>query len=216
MTLAAWFTIVAVCTAGAMSPGPSLAVVIRNTLRGDRTLGVITGLSHALGIVIYAFVTAIGVGVLITQLPLLFAGLRYAGALFLVWLAARIMLSSVSADARPYGDLNALPGAQPSIDRTGAISTVDAIRDGILISILNPKIILFFLALFSQFVSVETGWGEAIAIAATAGVIDAGWYVLVAVFISQQKVRGTLARHIGLIEKVFGVLLIAIAIRVVL
>lgn len=224
MTFTGWLSIVAVCTAGAMSPGPSLAVVIRNTVQGDRKLGVVTGLSHALGIVIYAFVTAIGVGVLVTESPLLFTGIKYAGALFLLWLAykalrgpAAVDPDSRSPDSRvPNSDLTALLATHEQVKGyQHNVRITDAVRDGVLISILNPKIILFFLALFSQFVDAGTGWGEAVLIAATAGAIDAGWYVLVAVFISQPLIRGALAKHIGVIEKVFGLLLIAIAVQVI-
>lgn len=224
MTITGWLSIVAVCAAGAMSPGPSLAVVIRNTVQGDRKLGVVTGVSHALGIVFYAFITAAGVGVLVTESPLVFAGIKYAGAIFLLWLAwnalrapTGVAPANVETDATaPDSDLAALlakDGSDSVVRRD--VKITDAVRDGVLISILNPKIILFFLALLSQFVGPETGWGEAVLIAATAGAIDAGWYVLVAVFISQPLIRTALAQHIGVVEKIFGVLLIAIAVQVI-
>ncbi len=45
-----------VCVMGAMSPGPSLAVVLRNTISGGRTQGVMTGIGHGIGFGIYAFI----------------------------------------------------------------------------------------------------------------------------------------------------------------
>jgi len=208
-----------------MSPGPSLVVVVRNTVKGGRSRGVITGLSHALGIVLYAFLTAIGIGVLITQSPFLFSGLRYAGAVFLLWLAFKALTTAPVIDSAANTSFGADAGSELSTllaNHTSSLGSrpmmkrLDAVRDGVLISILNPKIILFFLALFSQFVHPQTGWGEAVAIAATAGVIDAGWYVIVAVFISQSGIRRLMLSHIGMIEKLFGLLLIAIALQVLL
>lgn len=208
MTFSTWLSIVAVCTAGAMSPGPSLAVVIRNTLHGNKIRGVITGLSHAIGIVFYAFITAIGVGVAVIESPALFSAIKLAGAGFLVWLAIAALTSSAR---RPDFDLNELVNSDASV-RT---PNTNPVLDGILISILNPKIIVFFLALFSQFVRPEASIGEAVSIAITAGVIDAGWYTLVAVFISYDPVYRFLRKNLVFIEKLFGILLILIALRVV-
>ena len=49
-----------VCAMGAMSPGPSLAVVLRNTISGGRTQGVMTGIGHGIGFAIYAFIAVMG------------------------------------------------------------------------------------------------------------------------------------------------------------
>ena len=50
---------------GAISPGPSLAIVIRNTISGGRIQGVMTGLGHGLGLSIYAFIAVMGLSSLI-------------------------------------------------------------------------------------------------------------------------------------------------------
>jgi len=187
-----------------MSPGPSLAVVIRNTIRGNRLAGVVTGLAHAIGILLYAFLTMTGLAVLITKSDVIFYGLKFAGAAFLCWLGWQALRSSSSAT-------QALTANDPPCD-----TQIRPVRDGILISLLNPKIILFFLALFSQFARPDAGWHEVAIITLTAGFIDAGWYIVVALFISHPPVFKFIRRYIGYIEKVFGVLLIAIAVRVVL
>lgn len=197
-----------------MSPGPSLAVVIRNTLNGNRMRGIVTGLAHGVGIVFYAFVTAIGVGVAVVESPALFAVIKYAGAGFLVWLAYGALMSG-SGNANSHdvdSDINELLNSHSQAN----VAATNPVRDGLLISILNPKIILFFLALFSQFVRPDASLFEAMGIAATAGIIDAGWYVLVAVFVSHSVVMNFLRKRLGLIEKLFGVLLIVVAVRVLL
>jgi len=188
LSLAAWLSIVAICTAGAMSPGPSLAVVIRNTVRGSRLSGVITGLAHATGILFYAFLTMTGLAVLITKSDVVFQGLKFAGAAFLCWLGWQALSSSSSA-AQALAD-----------DGTPDVIQIRPVRDGILISLLNPKIILFFLALFSQFARPDAGWHEVLIITLTAGVIDAGWYIVVALFISQSTVFHFFRRYISCSE----------------
>ena len=58
MTPEAWIALATVFSLGAMSPGPSLAVVLRNTLSGGRRQGVMTGIGHGIGFGIYAFLAA--------------------------------------------------------------------------------------------------------------------------------------------------------------
>lgn len=200
MPLTLWLSMSLVCIFGAMSPGPSLAVVVQNTLSGGRMQGVITGIAHGVGIIIWAGLTAAGIGLLITQHPALFDAMRYGGAILLLYLGIKSIRTQSSAS-------EAL-AAKP------ASSTRSAARTGFLIAILNPKIALFFLALFSQFVRVQAGMTEKIIMALTAGVIDALWYVLVAMVLSQSRLLGWLRARATLLDRLFGAILIALAVRV--
>ena len=75
-----------VCAMGAISPGPSLAVVLRNTISGGRTKGVMTGIGHGLGFSIYAFIAVMGLSSLLFANKDIFHLLQWAGALVLIWL----------------------------------------------------------------------------------------------------------------------------------
>ena len=86
MTLATWFAVVTICVLGAMSPGPSLALVLKQTLTGGRRNGVITALSHGIGVGIYAFLSILGLAAIITASPTAFSILQWGGALYLAWL----------------------------------------------------------------------------------------------------------------------------------
>ena len=202
MPLSLWLSMSLICIFGAMSPGPSLAVVVQNTLSGGRLQGVITGITHAFGIVIWAGLTAGGIGLLITQRPDLFNAMRYAGAAFLLYLGIRSLRSKA-------GTANALQGSNNN-------PSTSAARDGFLIAILNPKIALFFLALFSQFVRPEAGMGEKVIMALTAGGIDALWYIIVAVVLSHSTILDRLRVRARFLNRLFGLILIGLAIRVAL
>ncbi|MEK9743329.1 MAG: LysE family transporter [Gammaproteobacteria bacterium] len=189
-----------VCIFGAMSPGPSLAVVVQNTLTGGRMQGVITGIAHGLGIVIWAGLTAAGIGLVITQHPALFDAIRYGGAVLLLYLGIKSFTSRSAASEALSSNTSALHQS--------------AARTGFLIAISNPKIALFFLALFSQFVRPEAGITEKIIMALTAGVIDAIWYIVVALVLSQSRLLAWLRSRALVLDRVFGVILVALAIRV--
>ena len=78
MTFTIWLSLFTVCLLGAMSPGPSLAMVAKHSLAGGRANGLATAWAHALGIGIYAFITLIGLAVVLHQSPLLFKTISYA------------------------------------------------------------------------------------------------------------------------------------------
>ena len=77
----------------------------------------------------------------------------------------------------------------------------------------NPKVAVFFIALFSQVIGSETNWLEKFAYTATAMFIDMGWYMIVAWLFSSPRWLGRLQQNFVWIERAFGVVLIALAIR---
>lgn len=199
MTLATWLAVVSICILGAMSPGPSLAVVLKQTLGGGRRNGVAAALSHSCGVGLYAFLSIVGLATVVTTSPLAFTVLQWGGAGYLVWLGLKGLL----ARSNPEADLPDVP------------TTTSAVRDGFLVVFLNPKIAVFFLALFSQVVGVDTSFAAKLGYAATAMVIDGAWYVIVAWLFSNPRWFDRLKRNAVWFERLFGVILVALAGRLV-
>ncbi|MGL5287478.1 Threonine/homoserine/homoserine lactone efflux protein [Aeromonas sp. RU39B] len=200
MEFSSWLPLAAICVMGAISPGPSLALIIRNTVGGGRGNGVATALGHGFGVGLYALITAMGLAILITRTPLLFDVIRYGGAAFLAWLGVRALLAKSDGAA---------PGEHQSGSRRGAL-------EGFMVAFLNPQLAIFFIALFSQFVHQNTGWREGGIMMMTAGGIDAIWYVLVALGLSHGPVLAWLGRKASVINKASGVVLLGLALKVVL
>lgn len=64
MALSVWLSLALVCMMGAMSPGPSLAVVLKHTLSGGMKNGMLAALSHGIGVGLYAAASLLGLGAL--------------------------------------------------------------------------------------------------------------------------------------------------------
>lgn len=197
MTIAIWLTVVSICLLGAMSPGPSLAVVLQQTLRGGRQPGLVAAVTHGLGIGLYALLCISGIAVMITASPFLFTTLQWLGAGYLIWIGIKGLRAHAGADAVL---------ANPATTRSAA-------RDGFLVVFLNPKVAVFFIALFSQVIGTETTWLEKLAYAATAMIIDMAWYMIVAWSFSNPLWLERLQRNVVWLERAFGVVLIALALR---
>ncbi|WP_417827488.1 LysE family translocator [Thalassospira sp.] len=203
MSFAAWLSVATICILGAMTPGPSLAVVLRHSVGHSRQAGFACAIAHALGIGFYAVITMTGLGILFQTVPVFHDAVSILGALYLIWLAIKAWRGAKA-------------GAKFDVDETGKVSgsILQAARDGFMIAFLNPKIALFFLALFSQFVSPEFEWTGKFLLAFTAAVIDGAWYCLVAVGLSHGAVLPWLRDHAAWIERTIAVLFVLIALRV--
>ena len=199
MTLANWFPLALICLMGAMSPGPSLALILRNTLQGGRRQGMATALGHGTGVGLYALLTAMGLSLLLTRTPWLFELIRYAGALFLALLGLQALLPQ-----KPKAEAT---NQHATSRRRGAL-------EGLAVAFLNPQQAIFFLALFSQFVQQQTSWAQGGLLLLTAGGIDALWYLLVAGIFSHGRLLPWLNRHQRQLQRLSGLLLLAIALRV--
>ena len=93
MELHLWLSLVVICVLGALSPGPSLALVIKNTLSGGEKQGYSTAISHGLGVALYAVIIATGIGIIITKSPIIYAVIQYLGAAFLVYLGMKSLFT---------------------------------------------------------------------------------------------------------------------------
>ncbi len=200
MTLATWLSLLTISLLGAMSPGPSLAMVAKHSLAGGRSNGISTAWAHALGIAFYAFITLFGLAVLLEQSPLLFKSLSYAGALYLAYLG--------------FNALRSKGGVAEKLKSGKSVSIGQSAREGLLISLLNPKIGLFFIALFSQFIALGNGLSSNAIIVLTPFLVDGLWYTLIAIIISSSKWLDTLRYRAVIIDRLSGIVLLALAIRV--
>ena len=200
MTLSAWLSLALVCVLGAMSPGPSLAIVVRHSITSGTRAGVICAVAHGVGIFLWAALMVSGLGALLLAQPAWFDGLRALGAGFLLYLGCR-SLTAQRGVAVDTGQAN----------NGGAKSSRKAVREGLAIALSNPKVAVFFAALFSQFIEPDATLSAQLTIATTAALIDALWYTVVAVLLSRPSWSGRFMRHGGLLDRGFGVILIVLS-----
>ncbi|NOH98346.1 LysE family translocator [Vibrio sp. 99-70-13A1] len=201
MTLTVWFSLLLICLLGAMSPGPSLAMIAKHSLAGGRINGLVAAWAHAFGIGLYAFATIIGLAVLLEQSPLVFKGISYAGAGYLAYLG--------------FNALRSKGGVAAKLEAGEKMSYWQSAREAFLLSLLSPKIALFFIALFSQFVALGNDITNQIIIVSTPLIIDGLWYSFITLILSSPLIVDRIRSKAQLIDRLSGVVLILLAVRVV-
>jgi RhtB (resistance to homoserine/threonine) family protein len=128
-----------------ISPGPDFAVILRNALRSGRGPGLATALGIGCGVVLHVTYTLLGLGWLVARYAWLLTAIKYAGAAYLVWLGCSALFSRKDESGSPQ-----IPASAARADLW------QSFRNGFLCNILNPKTVLFFIALFTQVVAPGT------------------------------------------------------------
>ena len=190
-----WLLLGATLFAGAASPGPSLALVLRSTVSAGRHAGVLVALAHGIGVWLYALAVVFGVAAVLLHMPSLMLAVQLGGVIFLLYLGAQMMRGGLAASENNPED---------TADPASVRSSGQHLLDGFLIVFLNPKIMVFFLAVFSQFLTPQQSIETQVLAATLAGLVDGLWYGLVAVMVSLGSFGAFMRRHRGKIDLFFG------------
>ena len=195
MNNATWLLLGLTLIAGAVTPGPSLALVVRSALTGGRLAGLLVALAHGIGVWLYALAVVFGVAAVLLHVASLMLVVQLIGVLFLMYLGTQMIRGGLAAGADNTENLTV---------QTAARSHSRYVTDGFLIVFLNPKIMVFFLAVFSQFLTPQQSIETQVLAATLAGLIDGLWYGLVAVMVSLGSFGAFMRRHRGKIDLFFG------------
>lgn len=190
--------VVVITVLAVISPGPDFAVTTRNALLYGRKPGVATAMGIASGISVHVAYISFGLGYLISQSVWVLEGMRYAGALYLIYLG----ISSFKTAKQ-----DSLIDSQPEMEMK---SNHQAFINGFLSNALNPKTALFFISLFTQVVSVETSLYTLIGMGIFIAVAHYIWFALVAIFLTSRKFKELFSRFKASIERFIGVCLIGL------
>lgn len=200
MEPSAWAALAIVFALGAMSPGPSLAVVLRNTMAGGRSQGIYTGIGHGIGFGIYAFLAALGIATALSANEHVEQVLRWGGVVILLWLGTTFLRHAM-----------AQRGGEQDQDDQHAPSDGIGFIQGFSIALLNPKIMAWMLALYSPFIEADFPMETLIGMGLLGMSIDGAWYVTVATVLTTGDRAERLKSNAHLIDGAMGVLMFMFA-----
>ncbi len=192
------------------SPGPDFAIVLRQSIRHGRAVAIWTSLGIGTGISVHVGYSLLGIGVLVAQSELWFTIAKYGGALYLAWIGIGALRS------KPVAGDSVVANGTPTATGQDAPSPRAAFVTGFLVNVLNPKAALFFIALFVTVIQpttprwVQAGYGAWMVVA------TAVWFTCVSVFFTKARVRRAFLRLGHWFDRVMGVLLLALAVRLAL
>lgn len=185
------------------SPGPDFILCLKNTLKYDRMTGIWTALGFALGVMIHVGYCLFGIAILISQSIFWFNVIKYFGAAYLIYIGIR----SLSSKSESHIQLDSQKAKE-------IISPGSAILSGFITNLLNPKATMYFLGLFTVMIPVDASPSQLGAIVVILVSFTFLWFSFVATFMTIPAIRTKFLRVEKIMDKVFGVALIAVGVKV--
>ncbi len=201
MEAVAWDVLLAAGTVfllGAMSPGPSLMVVLRNTMIGGRKQGVMCAIGHGLGFGLYAGLAVYGLIVVLEEAPAVFAGLQLVGSALLLW----------------YG-WSMWHAEHERLFNEESASRAQGFGEGFAIAFFNPKIALFLVAVLAQVLQPDMNLTSKAAVGLLGMLIDTLWYLIVALVLTGTPWLDRLKERATTIHRLTALVLWGFALSVV-
>lgn len=196
-----------------ITPGVDTVLVLRNCLARGTGAGLASATGICSGLLVHALLSSVGLTVILSQSATAYHAVRLAGAAYLLWLGGRMLWGSlrsargVRLQGTTAGDHNVI--AQPAA-RTGGFPR--SFMEGLLNNLLNPKVVLFYLAVVPQFVPHGGSIvGTSLLLGGIHAVMGIAWLGLVATaagrarqWFTRPSVRAWLDRCAGAVLLVFG------------
>ena len=157
----------------AVTPGADTMVVLRNAVAGGTRHGLMTMIGVKLGTLTHALLASVGIAAILLQFSAVYSTIKFAGAIYLGWLGLMSLVSAVKGRKRD--------------EKTEQITEPEAgkaLLQGFLSNILNPKVVLFYLAVLPQFIGPQDPVIlKAISLGAIHIVASALWLTGISVFV---------------------------------
>ncbi len=164
----------------AIVPGPNALLILHTSVTKGRTSALLNILGFTVGFFIHAFVSAKGLSLLMTQSAAAFNIFKWMGVIYLLWLGfsnirCGMRMSRIEVDTR-----QSLQASQ-----VGMLSA--SFLKGLLTNLLNPKIVLFYLSIFPQFVEATHILEQSLLLAGIQSLVVGSWFVVVILFTTKFK-----------------------------
>lgn len=199
-------TIAAVHLLAVASPGPDFAIVLKHSVSFGRRAAIITSIGIGLGILVHVAYSLLGIGILIKTTPWLFKMLSYLAAAYLLYIGWGALRSKAPV---PLED-------GPAVAELKLLSDRKAFIVGFVTNGLNPKATLFFLSVFAVAVSTQTPNSVKLFYGAYLAFATGLWFCALSYLLSSDKVRHFLGEKGYWFDRIMGVFLIVLAIKLLL
>jgi RhtB (resistance to homoserine/threonine) family protein len=181
-----------------VSPGPDFAIILRNGLRYGRKVGLATACGIASGVVVHTTYALLGLSYIVAKYVWVLEFVRYAGAGYLIWLG----ISAFKPQREQAVDKNE--------DGPVSLSLGTSFRQGFLCNVLNPKTMLFFVALFTQVITTNTAMDLKIGIGAFISLIHLIWFTFIVFVVTNSNTQRLVKNWRNSIEKAVGICLLGL------
>lgn len=185
-----------------VTPGSDTLYVLGNSISSGRKVGVMSALGISTGSILHTLMAALGLSVILAKSAIAFNIVKYLGAVYLIFLGIRTLMSKTSLLAKE--------------NKNEKKSIRQIFLQGAMIDVLNPKVALFFLAFLPQFINPNTSYGiiPFLLLGFTYIIVATIWCILLAIFSSSisRKLTKVKGMH-GFVNKITGIIFIGLGLN---
>lgn len=186
-----FYAVITITILAVISPGADFAIVTKNSYLYGRSIGVLTSIGIALGVLIHVAYTLIAVVVVMNFAPNFLTVIKYLGAFYLIYIGYKTFIQ------KPVAELGF----------SARISSAQALRYGFFTNALNPKTTLFVISTYTQIISPITPKSILIGYGLFMSFAHFIWFALVALLFSQRTLRERMLNKQVVINRVIGFIL---------
>ncbi|WP_448550047.1 LysE family translocator [Thalassotalea fusca] len=191
---------VAVATLLVISPGPNGLLITKTVPISGRKAGFANIWGFVVAFYIHGTLSVFGISLLLVQSAQAFFVFKMLGAAYLIWIGVKALIAAFNK-----GDDQIRKEAEPT---AAPISNRSAFAEGFLTNVLNPKVSMFYLAAFPQFLSIDNSVMSAYALVTAHAVINFVWFSIIVCMLSRVKSIGQNAKFKKWLNSVTGVVFI--------
>lgn len=187
-----------------LSPGPDFAMILKQSITYGKRASIISSIGIGLGISVHVIYTILGIGLIISKSIIFFNIIKYLGAIYLIYIGYK---SLKSTGMKLQTDVSLIKND---------ISDTKSFMIGFLCNALNPKATLFFLSIFTVVVSIDTPMYIQVFYGIFCIFTTMLWFIGTSLILSQKRVRSFFNSFGKWFDRVVGVVLITLGIKVAL
>ena len=188
-----------------LTPGPDTLLILGRSIQQGRRAGILSVLGISLGIVAHTLAAALGLSIVLAKSPEAFTAVRWAGAVYLMYLGGQALLSRNNRRSL----------RETKTERTAARTIF---WQAMWTNVLNPKVALFFLAFLPQFIDQQSPQRTLafVLLGSVFAVVGLSWSVILACFAAAVSRRMRESKLAGVwLDRLTGTLFIGLGLRMV-
>lgn len=196
------------CLLLAMVPGPDFALVVRTSLVHGKRAALFSSLGIAGGFCVHTTLSVLGLSAVIAHSIVLLNLITYAGAAYLAWLGIQALRAR---PAKPEGEAKGTPGAAVE-----TLSAGKAFRQGFLTNLLNPKVLVYFLTFFPQFLVRDSAIPlnvQLFTLGALSVALTGGWFLFLSLMLAKVRRHFESETFRRRLERITGIIFLGFSVR---
>ncbi len=201
--------------AASMSPGPAFILSVKTAMSYGRRPAIFTAIGLAIGVGFHVVIALTGMSLILSKSVIAYNIIKYAGAAYLIYIGINSLIKSYRAfkEKKDEQSSKAL-FVEGDIHSRQEISISKAFVQGLVTNVLNPKALVFFTAVLSQFLGADMTVSTKIFYGLISVGIEGVWFTFVAVVLTHPAIRQKFIKFIHWIDGVFGGLIVYLGVKI--